>query len=215
MFQLCKILGRIGRPDPFARRLSSTIPAAFVLIFLAGLAAPLEQAQADLKMGGVDYLSLKSTAAYFGMKRTWAVRGQKLALSSDWTRLQFESDRRYFLMNERKVYLGFAITRHRTDLYLSRTDFEKTLKPLLTPQAFTPVPSRPVSRASAPGGAVGAWASSANSHGRRRFVMRSRGAGVRVGSPANSRTNGSGGPASPKGRALGASTPFGEGCGTT
>ncbi len=140
MFQLCRILGRIGRPDSFARHLSSTIPTVFVLIFLAGLAAPLEQVQANLKMGGVDYLSLKSTAEYFGMKHTWAVRGQKLALSSDWTRLEFDSDRRYFLMNGRKVYLGFAITRHRSDLYLSRTDFEKTLKPLLTPQAFTPVP---------------------------------------------------------------------------
>lgn len=139
MFLPRRFLGCAGRPDLFATR-PPAISAAFILFLLAALTVPIKRAEADLKLGGVDYRSLESVAGYFGMKRSWVTTGKKLALSSEWTRLEFEPDRRYFLINGRKVYLGHPLHHHRSDLYLSRGDFEKTLKPLLTPRAFSPVP---------------------------------------------------------------------------
>ena len=141
MLLQCKILGRNKRSYSFARRSASFSATFYVYVFLLAVGGvPLAQAKADIKFGGVDYMSLQSAARNFGMKHSWVSFGKKLVLTSEWTRLEFEADRRYFLINGRRVYLGYPPLRQGSGLYLSRGDFEHTLKPLLTPQVFSPVP---------------------------------------------------------------------------
>ncbi len=139
MSLFCKSLGRRKLSDSFAR-CSSSFHAIFIILLLAGLVAPAAQAKADLKFDGVNYMALKSVSRNFGMKHSGVSGGKKIVLTSEWTRLEFQTDRRYFLINGWRVYLGHPALRHGSDLYISRGDFEHTLKPIVTPRVFTPVP---------------------------------------------------------------------------
>jgi N-acetylmuramoyl-L-alanine amidase len=55
--------------------------------------------------------------------------------------VRFKKDSRLLLLNNYKIYLGYAVAQHRGKLYLSTHDFDKAIKPLLTPQVFTDVPN--------------------------------------------------------------------------
>lgn len=95
---------------------------------------------APTKISGVDYESLQAVAARFGMKANWVERDKSMRLQSQWTTLDFTLHKRDFTINGNKVYLGNPIAAKAGKLYLSSIDYEKTLKPLLTPQADRNVP---------------------------------------------------------------------------
>ena len=96
--------------------------------------------RADLTLFGTTYIDLGKVAGQLGMKLSLSKNLQEGVLSSRWTRVQFKKDSRLMLLNNYKVYLGYAVALHRGKLYLSTHDFDKALKPLLTPQVFTNVP---------------------------------------------------------------------------
>ena len=96
--------------------------------------------RADVTLVGTAYIDLGKVAGQLGMKLNVSKNVEEGVLSSRWTRVRFKKDSRLMLLNNYKVYLGYAVAYHRGRLYLSAHDFDKALKPLLTPQVFTSVP---------------------------------------------------------------------------
>ncbi len=90
----------------------------------------------EIVVNGTRYEALDTIAGSFGMKTRWVERGQRLELYSQWTSLVFHKRSRELLLNGERIFLGFAVTESRGKWYLSVLDWNKTLKPLLTPQVF-------------------------------------------------------------------------------
>ncbi|MGJ3241347.1 MAG: N-acetylmuramoyl-L-alanine amidase family protein [Opitutales bacterium] len=97
----------------------------------------LTTAQAtEIRVNGTTYVSLETVAGSFGMDTRVLASGKKERLQSQWSRLDFEVNRRDFIYNGGRVYLGFPVAAHRSRLYISKNDWNVTLKPILAPQIF-------------------------------------------------------------------------------
>lgn len=94
----------------------------------------------ELKVNGTEYISLKEVAGKLGLKRDWIQRRKRMLLQSKWTRMEFEVHQRDIRINKVRVFLGFPVTYHRSDLYISRLDLKDTIYPILTPQIGLSVP---------------------------------------------------------------------------
>jgi N-acetylmuramoyl-L-alanine amidase len=97
-------------------------------------------AKPDVTLFKTPYINLSKVAGELGMKYQLSRDGQEAELSSKWTKLQFKKDSRLLLLNDYKIYLGYAVAFHKGSLYLSTHDLDKAIRPLLTPQVFTKVP---------------------------------------------------------------------------
>lgn len=106
-------------------------------IFLLG---PAGLGAAPTRINGIDYVSLSEVAGNLGMERQWIKSGETLRLRSQWTTLDFTLHRRVCTLNDITLHLGWPVAAKGSDLYISELDYEKVLQPVLTPQAFTPVP---------------------------------------------------------------------------
>lgn len=91
-----------------------------------------------IKYSGRSYVGLDTVSSRLGMERKWLVAGSKLSLGSKWTQIEFEQHKRAITLNGVNVHLGFSVIRRGNMLYISESDYEKTLQPLLTPQVFPP-----------------------------------------------------------------------------
>ena len=108
-------------------------PAFGVLILLGLLgSAPLQA----LRLNETDYGDLRSIAGRLGMDEKWIERGERMELSSEWTRMRFEADRREFTLNGYRIHLGFPVAAHKGRLFLAESDYRQHLQPILTPQVF-------------------------------------------------------------------------------
>ena len=96
--------------------------------------------RADVTLFKTPYIDLEKVAGQLGMKLSVSKDKEEGVLSSRWTRVRFKKDSRLMMLNGYKVYLGYAVALHRGRLYLSTHDFDKALKPLLTPQVFSSIP---------------------------------------------------------------------------
>lgn len=130
--------------DAAIRRLVKLCAWLFVL---AGIGLPPVKifgdpplTRADVTLFNTRYIELGKVAGQLGMNYSLSKDKQEGVLSSSWTKVRFKKDSRLLLLNNFKIYLGFAVAFHRGNLYLSTHDYDKTLKPLLTPQVFTNVP---------------------------------------------------------------------------
>ena len=94
----------------------------------------------DVTLFNTPYINAERVAGQLGMKYQLSKDKNEAVLSSSWTRIQFKKDSRLILLNKYKIYLGYAIAFHRGQLFLSIYDYDRTIKPLLTPQVFTRVP---------------------------------------------------------------------------
>lgn len=90
---------------------------------------------------GTEYLDLRTVAGRFGMQLSWTDKGRALHLESEWTRVGFEIHKREMILNGLRVHLGYPVTEHRGQLFLSKSDYQHHLQPILTPQIFGTPPS--------------------------------------------------------------------------
>lgn len=111
------------------------VPLFFLLLLAArpGLATGIN---------GTDYAALKEISGRLGMQFHWIEEGRSAELKSAWTRMRFELHQREFLLNDRRVHLGYPIAGSRGQLHLSESDYRHQLQPVLTPQVFgaPPIP---------------------------------------------------------------------------
>lgn len=110
------------------------------LLVLAACLSASPAGGADI--GGNEYIALATVAGRFGMEWTEAQDNRSGEMSSKWTRVTFEIDRREIELNGTRLHLGFPIAERWGKLYMSESDVTHLLQPILTPQVFgtPPVP---------------------------------------------------------------------------
>jgi len=115
----------------------SGIQLVLFLLAFSWLSADPPLPRPDATLFNKPYIRLEKVAGQLGMKYQLSKDRQDGVLSSRWTRVRFKKDSRLLLLNNYKIYLGYAVALHSGQLYLSIQDYHNTLKPLLTPQVFT------------------------------------------------------------------------------
>jgi N-acetylmuramoyl-L-alanine amidase len=115
---------------------------ALILLSSLGLGPCMGQSPGpETTVNGRPYISLPAIGEQFGMSAGWLEKDKRARLHSQWTQLDFEIHKRDFYLNGVRVWLGDPVAKVGTALYLSTIDLEKTLRPLLTPQVFKPLPA--------------------------------------------------------------------------
>lgn len=95
-------------------------------------------AQTTVAIDGVECVALPEVARTVGLGSGWTEPGKQFALSGQNARLEFRMGSRELRLNGMRLFLGEPTLLHRRQLHVTRTDYEKTLLPLLLPQARTP-----------------------------------------------------------------------------
>ena len=75
------------------------------------------------------------------MRSSWIEKGEIIRLQSSWTRMDFEVHKREMILNVLRVHLGHPVVESGSRLYLSASDYNHQIKPILTPQLNGPPPS--------------------------------------------------------------------------
>ncbi len=112
----------------------------FTLLVLPYAETALEGAKDQVQIGDRVFLKLGAIADRLGMVHQWQDPPNGVKLLRDWASLEFEKDKREFLLNGLRVHLGFPILALQNDLFLSLSDYEATVIPILTPQPSTALP---------------------------------------------------------------------------
>ena len=113
---------------------------AFCGLFLCVSCSLAALAEATLRENGRAYVRLGSVADMLGMQSVVLPQGQHVELRSQWSRLRFARDSRLLHYNEMPVYLGFSVRQKQGHWWLSLSDLNACLKPLLTPKLFGAAP---------------------------------------------------------------------------
>jgi N-acetylmuramoyl-L-alanine amidase len=85
---------------------------------------------------GRSYSGLHQLASQFGMQGHWLEGFKTFRLTSQWTTVDLSQNSRLMQLNQMPVYLGFPAFKQGANLYLSASDYQHSLQPILTPQAF-------------------------------------------------------------------------------
>lgn len=85
------------------------------------------------KFGNLDYVDVASFAPRLGLKLSWLEPGRRLSLTASGRRAELEADTRDITVNGLRVFLGNPIVDAGGQLFVSRTDYERCLTPLLRP----------------------------------------------------------------------------------
>jgi len=93
-----------------------------------------------LDIKGVPHVSLQEVAGRLGMEARWIERDKVMQLESQWTRMSFEVHKRNIVLNGVNVYLGYPVVPSNGRFYVSETDYDHSIKPILTPQLNGPPP---------------------------------------------------------------------------
>lgn len=125
-------------------------PAIRLLPSRPGAATPAAPSavgpRVSLRQGSVDYVSATDLAVWLGLKGSWTEPLKRLTLTDKLdpaNHLEFEANRRSTLVHGLRVELGDSTLLRSGQLYVSRTDAERCLAPLLRPSAVAGLPARP------------------------------------------------------------------------
>ncbi|QYM79068.1 N-acetylmuramoyl-L-alanine amidase [Horticoccus luteus] len=94
-------------------------------------------------LNGVDYVDLASVAEALGLKWAWNAAGSRVVLSGEGAEAELAPNARETVINGMRVFLGQPVLSGHGKLFVSRTDFEKNLAPLLRPGAGVARLARP------------------------------------------------------------------------
>ena len=94
-----------------------------------------------VKLHGVAHVNLNTLADGLKMKVTLTKAPKlKATLKSKWTSIEFSVHDRFFFLNGTKVFLGGPIISQQQWLYISKKDYDLSLKPILIPQSTQSAP---------------------------------------------------------------------------
>lgn len=98
-------------------------------------------APATRQFQGAAYVDARVWAARYGLKPTWIETGRRLQLSSSYTRILIEEDRRELTLNGLRLFLGEPVVAHGGSLWIGEIDARTLLGPILRPAgAARPAP---------------------------------------------------------------------------
>lgn len=93
-----------------------------------------------VRLQNEDSVDVQRIGQSLGMEAKWIEPGKTLRLESRWSKIEFGRHDRFVTLNGVKVYLGRSIIEARNSLWITELDYERTLQPILLPQAFSSVP---------------------------------------------------------------------------
>ncbi|MBC2594603.1 N-acetylmuramoyl-L-alanine amidase [Ruficoccus amylovorans] len=114
--------------------------ALLPLLITAFLLIPSPRAAAQATINGTTYISLDTVAGQLGMSSRWIKSGEEAELKSQWTTMRFLVHKRWFFLNGERIYLGMPVASNRGQAMIAQRDYDTTIRPLLTPTQFEPVP---------------------------------------------------------------------------
>ncbi|HTB63741.1 MAG TPA: N-acetylmuramoyl-L-alanine amidase [Opitutales bacterium] len=97
---------------------------------------------ADVNIDGQAYRPLTDIAAQYGMTLSWPVAARSAELQNKYCILDFTAGERLLRLNNEPMALGFPVMLKQGMLYITQSDFDKNIFPLLSPgQIPGPVPA--------------------------------------------------------------------------
>ena len=94
-----------------------------------------------LRIEGVEYVEADEFGKTLGLKAAWVKTGERLVLKNETMRIELENDSRELEVNGVRVFMGEAARLRKRELYISKIDAERLLRPLVRPgQGGPPVP---------------------------------------------------------------------------
>ena len=90
---------------------------------------------AVLSVEGREFVPLNDISRVLDMQGDWRKPKKEFVLTGKSSRLEFTAESREIQINGIRVFLGDPTLLHRDELYVTRVDYEETLRPLLIPQA--------------------------------------------------------------------------------
>ncbi len=121
----------------------STITTGLPALFAANLLFHPGELQASLKshkLSGIPHFDLAAVGQNLGMKAYWKEPGKTLQLRSKWTTMEFAVKGRDFLLNQKKVYLGYPVRLHKDRPFITEKDYLLIIRPILAPQTLNKRP---------------------------------------------------------------------------
>ncbi len=106
----------------------------------SGSGAELPPTPTDAILYERPYTELATVAGKLGMRYQQSRDLKAGTLSSRWTSLKFSQNSKVMLLNNFRIFLGFAVAGSKGKLYLSSHDMRNIIRPLLTPQVFSHKP---------------------------------------------------------------------------
>jgi len=94
-------------------------------------------------VSGMELISLRDVAAMLGWKLDWAESARRLTLTGNGGRVELTSGSREVSVNGLRLFLGHPTVQKNGALYLTKTDFQRELMPLLEPSLLGPLLGRP------------------------------------------------------------------------
>ncbi|MEM7672779.1 MAG: N-acetylmuramoyl-L-alanine amidase, partial [Verrucomicrobiota bacterium] len=92
------------------------------------------------RLFGRSYTEVKAIASQFGMGHA-VVSARKIErVASRWTKMSFTIHKRDFRFNDVKIALGYPVAETGGNLWLSGSDIDGNIEPLLVPQRVNPKP---------------------------------------------------------------------------
>ena len=96
-----------------------------------------------LHVAGMELIGLRDVAAMLGWKMDWAESARRLTLTGNGGRVEMTSGSREASVNGLRLFLGHPTVQKSGALYLTKTDFQRELMPLLEPPLLGPLLGRP------------------------------------------------------------------------
>ena len=96
-----------------------------------------------IRIAGVDYVAWREVAALLGMKVTWVESTRRLTLADASAKVELPAGSREVALNGLRLFLGNPTVLRGGALYVSQTDFERSLLPRLRPALLGAPPARP------------------------------------------------------------------------
>ena len=86
-----------------------------------------------LKIEGVEYVEADEFGKKLGLKAAWIKAGERLALKSETMRIELQADSREVEVNGLRVFMGEGARLRKRELYISKIDAERLIRPLVRP----------------------------------------------------------------------------------
>lgn len=86
---------------------------------------------ASIRVGGIDFVDIHDLAQQYHFQQKGSVASQTITLFSQWSKLVFKEKERHCFFNNTKIYLNRPIIIRGHAMYISRSDWDNNLRPIL------------------------------------------------------------------------------------
>jgi N-acetylmuramoyl-L-alanine amidase len=114
---------------------------AISLACLALIGCSAIHEERSIHIDGREYRSLRSISEHYGAELGGISDKDEVELRGDFGGIDFRGASREIQLNELRVFLGDAILKRNNSLYVSLSDIQKFIEPLMEPASFAPFPS--------------------------------------------------------------------------